>query len=117
MFKRGEITIRFNQSDHDREFCSAIETLVAVGSCPLLQPDLICRARSKMEISMPFRRGGFALTPPTVLIFGISLVLAVVALMVHYGHVSMPLINTSHVFDVLAAAYVVLMMGVLFRGI
>jgi hypothetical protein len=70
-----------------------------------------------MEISMPFRRGGFALTPPSVLIFGISLVLAVLALMVHYAHVSIPIINASHVFDVLAVAYVVLMVGVLFRGI
>jgi hypothetical protein len=70
-----------------------------------------------MEISMPFRRGGFALTPPSVLIFGISLVLAVLALMVHYAHVSVPIINASHVFDVLAVAYVVLMVGVLFRGI
>jgi len=66
---------------------------------------------------MPFRRGGFALTPPSVLIFGISLVLAVLALMVHYAHVSVPIINASHVFDVLAVAYVVLMVGVLFRGI
>ncbi len=66
---------------------------------------------------MPFRRGGFALTPPSVLIFGISLVLAVLALMVHYAHVSVPIINASHVFDVLAVAYLVLMVGVLFRGI
>ena len=66
---------------------------------------------------MPFRRGGFALTPPSVLIFGISLVLAVLALTVHYAHVSVPIINASHVFDVLAVAYVVLMVGVLFRGI
>jgi hypothetical protein len=66
---------------------------------------------------MPFRRGGFALTPPSVLIFSISLVLAVLALMVHYAHVSMPIINASHVFDVLAVAYIVLMVGVLFRGI
>jgi hypothetical protein len=70
-----------------------------------------------MEISMPFRRGGFALTPPSVLIFVISLVLAVLALLVHYGHVSVPIISVSHVFDVLAIAYVVLMVGVLFRGI
>jgi hypothetical protein len=70
-----------------------------------------------MEISMPFRRGGFALTPPSVLIFVISVVLAVLALMVHYAHVSVPIINASHVFDVLAVAYIVLMVGVLFRGI
>jgi hypothetical protein len=70
-----------------------------------------------MEISMPFRRGGFALTPPSVLVFGISLVLAVLALLVHYAHVSVPIISASHVFDVLAIAYLVLMVGVLFRGV
>jgi hypothetical protein len=66
---------------------------------------------------MPFRRGGFALTPPSLVIFLISLVLAVLALLVHYAHVSVPIINASRVFDVLTIAYVVLMIGVLFRGI
>jgi hypothetical protein len=66
---------------------------------------------------MAFRRGGFALKPPSVLVFGISLVLAVLALLVHYAHVSVPIINASRVFDVLAIAYVVLMVGVLFRGV
>jgi len=66
---------------------------------------------------MAFRRGGFALTPPSVLIFGISLVLAVLAFLVHYAHVSVPIINASRGFDVLAIAYVILMVGVLFRGV
>jgi hypothetical protein len=66
---------------------------------------------------MPFRRGGFALTPPSLLIFGISLVLAILALLVHYAHVSVPIINASRVFDVLAIAYLALMIGVLFRGV
>jgi hypothetical protein len=66
---------------------------------------------------MPFRRGGFALTPPSVLLFVISLVLAVLALLVHYGHMSVPIISASHVFDVLAIGYLVLMIGVLFRGV
>ena len=39
------------------------------------------------------------------------------ALLVHYAHVSVPIINTSRVFDVLAIAYVALMVGVLFRGV
>ena len=65
---------------------------------------------------MPFRRGGFALTPPSVLIFVISLVLAVLALLVHYGHISVPIISVSHVFDVLAIAYVVLMVACCFAG-
>ena len=66
---------------------------------------------------MPFRRGGFALTPPSLLIFGISLVLAILALLVHYAHVSVPIINASRVFDVLAIAYLALMIGVLFLGV
>jgi hypothetical protein len=71
----------------------------------------------QMEISMPFRRGGFALTPPSVVVFVISLVLAVVAFLVHYAHMSVPIINVSRVFDVLTVAYIVLMIGVLFRRV
>jgi hypothetical protein len=79
--------------------------------CRIL-PDL-----NKQETAMPFRRGGFALTPPSVIVFVISLVLAVLAMLVHYAHVSVPIINASRVFDVLTIAYVVLMVGVLFRGV
>jgi hypothetical protein len=66
---------------------------------------------------MPFRRGGFALTPPSVVIFVVSFVLAVCALLVRYAHVSMPIVTPAHVFDVLALAYVVLTAGVLIRGV
>jgi hypothetical protein len=66
---------------------------------------------------MPFHRGGFTLTPPSVIVFVISLVLAVLAMLVHYAHVSVPVINSSRVFDVLAIAYVVLTAGVLIRGV
>jgi len=66
---------------------------------------------------MPFRRGGFALTPPSVVIFLISLILAVCALLVRYAHVSIPIITPARVFDVLAIAYVVLTAGVLIRGV
>lgn len=66
---------------------------------------------------MPYRRGGFALTPPSLVIFVISLVLAAIALLVRYAHVSIPIISSSRVFDVLAIAYVVLVVGVLFRRV
>jgi hypothetical protein len=66
---------------------------------------------------MPFRRGGFALTPPSVVIFVISIVLAVLAMLVRYAHVSVPVINASRVFDVLAIAYVLLAAGVLIRRV
>ena len=66
---------------------------------------------------MPFRRGGFALTPPSVAIFLVSFILAVCALLVRYADVSMPIVTPAHVFDVLAIAYVVLTAGVLIRGV
>jgi hypothetical protein len=72
---------------------------------------------NQQEKVMPFRRGGFTLTPPSVIVFVISLVLAVLAMLVHYAHVSVPVINVSRVFDVLAIAYVVLTAGVLIRGV
>lgn len=62
-------------------------------------------------------RRGFELTPPTFVVFIISVVLALVAVLVHYAHISVPLVSSSHVFDVLTVAYVVLLAGVLFRGI
>jgi hypothetical protein len=66
---------------------------------------------------MPFRRGGFTLTPPSVIVFVISLVLAVLALLIRYAHVSVPIISSAHVFDVLAIAYVILAIGVLIRRV
>jgi hypothetical protein len=68
---------------------------------------------------MPYRRGGFALTPPSLLIFFVSLSLFHLpwragyhagALRPHAGAI----INASHVFDLLAIACVVLTIGVLF---
>ena len=66
---------------------------------------------------MAFRRGGFALTPPSLVVFVISLILAVLAMMVHYGHMAVPIVGASNVFDVLAIAYVVLTIGVLLKGV
>ena len=61
--------------------------------------------------------GRFHLTPPTFPVFIISLVLAVVALLVHYVGLRIPIITAANVFNVLAIAYVVLLVGVLFRGL
>jgi hypothetical protein len=66
---------------------------------------------------MPYRRGSFALTPPSVMIFVISLVLALFAMLAHYTHASVPLLGSSHAFDALAIGFVLLTIGVLFRGI
>jgi hypothetical protein len=80
-------------------------------NCPSL-PSL-----NKQETVMPYRRGGFTLTPPSVVIFLISIVLAILAMLVHYAHVPVPIISASRVFDVLAIAYVLLAAGVLIRGV
>jgi hypothetical protein len=64
---------------------------------------------------MPFRRGGFALTPPTLAVFIISLVLAILAFLIRYGGVRVPIINPAYIFELLAIAYVILLAGVLIR--
>ena len=64
---------------------------------------------------MPFRRGGFALTPPSMLLFVISLALAVVAILVYGRFVSIPAIGAARAFYMLAIAYAVLVAGVLLR--
>src|SRR3982751_1491340 len=106
-FRQGDVSARILIGP-DREYCSATATLALVESCPRLHFDLACSDIRETGDNMPFRRGGFALTPPSVVVFVISLVLAVLALLVHYGHVSVPIINSSRVFDVLAIAYIVL---------
>jgi hypothetical protein len=51
------------------------------------------------------------------MIFVIALILALFAMLVHYTHMPVPLVSASHAFDALAIAYVVLTIGVLFRGV
>ena len=69
---------------------------------------------------MAFRRAAAArrLTPPSIPIFVLSLILAVMAVASFYTHI--PLIGRyvdAHRFAFLAAAYVVLALGVLFTGL
>ncbi|RAI44224.1 hypothetical protein [Rhodoplanes roseus] len=64
---------------------------------------------------MPFRRAGFALTPPTVLVFAISLILALIAILAHYGVVQIAMITSARTFLMLTVAYVLLALGVLLR--
>jgi hypothetical protein len=66
-----------------------------------------------MPYSRPVRR--FYLTPPSVPIFLVSIVLALLAAFAVYGHMS--IFNASYAFAVLLIAYIVLLVGVLFRGI
>jgi hypothetical protein len=64
---------------------------------------------------MPYRRAAFALTPPSLAIFVVSLVLAVIALLIRYGGVSIPIIKSSNIFEILVIAYLLLTLGVLLR--
>ncbi len=64
---------------------------------------------------MAVRRGGFALTPPTMIIFAISVILALLALLARYAGVRIPVITPAHIFDTLAIAYLLLAAGVVFR--
>jgi hypothetical protein len=66
---------------------------------------------------MPYRRAAFALTPPSIWIFAISVVLAVIALLIRYAGVRVPIVSPARVFDILAIAYLLLAAGVVFRRI
>jgi hypothetical protein len=60
---------------------------------------------------MPFR-----LTPPKQLTLLISVVLAILAAILHYTGISIPLVGT-HTFGVLLIGYLVLLAGNLIEGI
>jgi hypothetical protein len=66
---------------------------------------------------MPYRRlfSRSYLTSPSIPVFLISLVLALLAVLVVYGHVA--IFKASTAFLVLLIAYLVLAAGVLIRGI
>jgi len=66
-----------------------------------------------MPYTRPIRR--FYLTPPSLPIFLVSIVLAILAILAVYGHTS--IFNASYAFAVLLVAYIILLVGVLFRGI
>lgn len=65
---------------------------------------------------MAHARGAYALTAPTVPVFAIALVLAVLAFAAHYAGVGIPWIS-GHVVETLSIAFVVLTAGVLLRGL
>lgn len=62
-----------------------------------------------------FGRGGFALTPPSMVVTIVSVAFAVVALLTHYGFIRIAMLGSGRAFTVLAIAYVVLLAGVLVR--
>ena len=66
---------------------------------------------------MAYRRGAFALTPPSIIIFAISLVFAVLSLLIYYRVATLPVINPRYVYEMLLIGYLLLVAGVVFRGI
>jgi hypothetical protein len=64
---------------------------------------------------MAVRRVGPPLTAPSVPLFAIAVVLAVLAMLVQYGGIDIPFIS-KHVFSTLAVAFAILTAGVLLRG-
>ena len=54
------------------------------------------------------------LSAPTFGVFLISIVLAILVVATRYGGVSVPYVN-GHGFEVLGAAYIVMLIGVLFK--
>lgn len=65
---------------------------------------------------MPYARARrFFLTPPSVPVFVISIILAVLALLVTSGYVTA--IRSSYAFAVLLISYALLMIGCLFRRV
>ena len=65
---------------------------------------------------MAVRRSGLPLTAPSVPLFAIAVVLAVLAMLAQYGGVAIPWIS-ANTFHTLAAAFAVLTVGVLARGV
>lgn len=66
---------------------------------------------------MAYRRGGFTLTPPSMLLFLISVVCAVISLLIYYRVVQIAIINPRYVYELLLIGYLVLVAGVLFRRV
>ncbi len=64
---------------------------------------------------MPFRRGGFMLTPPSLPLFLLSLALALVAVLARYGVLHLAVLTSARTFLLLVIAYVILAIGVLVR--
>ena len=65
---------------------------------------------------MAVRRPAFVLTAPSTPLFAIAVVLAIAALVAHYGGVAIPWIS-GHVIETLAAAFALLTAGVVLRGL
>jgi hypothetical protein len=97
----------------EREPAGSLDlTLLRDTRCSLAHRPAILREKEM------FRRGGFGLTAPRFLTFVVSLVVALAALASLYTR--LPIVGTfvnAHRVGVALAAYVILMLGVLLRGL
>lgn len=57
----------------------------------------------------------YRLSPPTQVVFIVSLVLAILALLARYTDVTIPVVS-AHSFETLLLAFLLLLAGNLFRG-
>jgi len=55
------------------------------------------------------------LTPPSRAVFFLSVLLALLALLVHYAHLAIPVVS-SHSFETLLVGFLLLLAGNLFKG-
>ena len=55
------------------------------------------------------------LTPPSRAVFFLSVLLAVLALLVHYAHVAIPVVS-NYTFETLLVGFLLLLAGNMFRG-
>jgi hypothetical protein len=104
-------SIRGDESDTSAHRRSAGTKLTAVAFSSQLGHIL-----ETTEAAMPYARARrFFLTPPSVPVFFISALLALLAVLVTYGYVTA--IRPSYAFVVLLIGYVVLAIGCLFRRV
>lgn len=61
-------------------------------------------------------RPAFQLTAPTTPVFAIAVVLAIAALLAHFGGVAIPLVS-AYAVETLTAAFALLVAGVVLRGL
>jgi hypothetical protein len=69
------------------------------------------RRKQRGESSMAY----YWLTPPSRAVFFISVLLAVLALLVRYAHIAIPVVS-HYTFETLLVAFLLLLAGNLFRG-
>ena len=64
---------------------------------------------------MANRSPSLMLTAPSTPLFAVAVIVALAAIISHYGHVGIPLVS-AHEFDAMVLAFGVLTAGVLMRG-